>query len=78
MSCEYTPQLDINDLESQLKEARKGVAKVDKKYVDYDSNGHLFEYDISFDRFLSDVDHILKRIKIKGADGERTVNVARG
>ena len=77
MSCEIEHVLDINDLEAQLHEAKKGVAKVDKKYVDYEENNHLFDYDIDFNRFLTDIDHILKSIK-ESEVGERAVNVARG
>ena len=63
MSCETTHNLDINDLEQQLLEAKKGIAKVDKKYVDYEDSNHLFDYDIDFGRFIEDVAHIMNSIK---------------
>lgn len=78
MSCETGHKLDINDLETQLKEAKKGIAKVDKKYVNYDESVHLFDYDIDFNRFLSDIDHILKAVKRDEAVGSSDVNLARG
>ena len=59
MSCS-TEKIDINDLEEMLHEARKGRAKIDKQYVDYEEQGHLFEYKIDFNQFLEDVDFMLK------------------
>ncbi len=64
MSCEIdAPAVTLDELEVQLKEAKKGMAKVDKKYVDYTEKGHLFSYDIDFPRFLDDINYILEEIK---------------
>lgn len=62
MSCS-TEKIDITDLEEMLQEARKGRAKIDKQYVDYDDKGQLFEYNIDFTEFLEDIDHIFKEGK---------------
>ena len=50
---------DLKKLEEMLKDAKKGIAKVDKKYVNYDTKGHLFNYDIDFNRCLDDIHHLL-------------------
>jgi len=64
MSCDFENNpVTIDELEIQLKDAKKGIAKVDKKYVNYKENGHLFEYDIDFGRFLDDINFILEAIK---------------
>lgn len=61
MSCknEYK-EIDINELSEQLKESKKAL--VDRAYVDYESE-HLFDYDIDFNRFLNDINHIIEAIK---------------
>lgn len=56
-------QINIEELEVMLQEAKKGMAKVDKKYKDYKNPGHLFEYDIDFDKFLNNINHILVESK---------------
>ena len=53
--------MNIKELEQMLKDAEKGIAKVDKTYVNYDIKGHLFQYDIDFKRFLKDINYILER-----------------
>ena len=53
--------MDIKELEKMIKESEKGIAKVDKTYVKYDTKGHLFQYDIDFSRFLNDINYILER-----------------
>lgn len=67
MSCDIgvvdKKAVTLEELEAQLKEAKKGVAKIDKKYVNYDERGHLFDYDINFERFLDDINHILESMK---------------
>lgn len=64
MSCETEHKnIDINDLETMLQEARKGRAKIDKQYVDFDEKGHLFEYNIDFNQFLDDINYIFKKHK---------------
>jgi hypothetical protein len=55
--------MDLKELEQMLHDATKGIAKVDKTYVNYDIKGQLFNYDIDFGRFLSDINYILKREK---------------
>ena len=55
--------MDLKELEQMLHDATKGIAKVDKTYVNYDIKGQLFNYDIDFTRFLNDVNYILKREK---------------
>ena len=62
MSCGTgKAEISIQDLEEQLSDAKKAL--VDRKYVKYDTQGHLFDYDIDFDRFLVDIDFILKEAK---------------
>ena len=53
--------MDLQELEKMLKEAEKGIAKVDKTYVNYDVKGHLFQYDIDFNKFLNNINYILER-----------------
>jgi len=55
--------INLEDLEVMLQEANKGMAKVDKKYTDYKNPGHLFEYDIDFNKFLKNIQHILDESK---------------
>ena len=55
--------ITLEELEVQLKDAKKGIARIDKKYVNYESPGHLFEYDINFERFLDDINYILESMK---------------
>ena len=56
---EKTDQLE--KLEQMLKEAQKGLAKVDKKYVQYENPGHLFNYKINFQKFLENIYYILEK-----------------
>ena len=64
MSCETeSKNINLEELEIQLKDASKGIAKVDKKYVDYDTKGHLFDYNLDFPRFYEDIGYILERLK---------------
>lgn len=71
MSCNTEKQsIDINDLEEMLQEAKKGRAKVDKHYVDYDTKGQLFDYKINFSTFLEDIDHIFKAQKARDEANE--------
>jgi len=51
----------LDELEEMLKEAKKGLAKVDKKYVKYQNPGHLFPYKIDFQKFLENIYHILNK-----------------
>jgi hypothetical protein len=55
--------MKIDELEEMLKEAKKGIAKVDKTYVNYDEKGHLFDYQIDYQKFLSNISQILKSYK---------------
>jgi len=52
--------IKIEELEQQLHDARKGIAKVDKTYVNYKEKGHLFQYKIDYQKFLEDIQYILK------------------
>jgi len=53
---------NINDLEEMLKEAKKGIAKIDKNYVGYEEKGHLFSYQINFQEFLENIEYILSKV----------------
>lgn len=56
--------ITIEDLEKQLAEARKGKAKVDSKYVgNAEGLAHLFEYNLDYVKFLSNVSYIIKESK---------------
>ena len=55
--------LTVEELEEQLNEAVKGKARVDSKYVDYKTRGHLYDYKIDYHEFLDDVAHIMKEVK---------------
>jgi hypothetical protein len=63
MSCEIenTKINTVEELEQMLKEAKKGIARVDKTYVQYENPGHLFSYNIDFEEFLENIDYILSR-----------------
>jgi len=62
MSCELGYEnISIEELEKQLDDAKKSL--VDKKYKNYDSPEHLFNYNINFDRFLADMSYILDKAK---------------
>ena len=70
MSCDVESKpIDINDLEVMLQEAKKGRAKVDKQYVEYEDKGQLFEYDINFSVFLEDVDFLFQAVKERENNG---------
>lgn len=52
--------LEIDELKIQLEEAKRGGVKVDKIYTDSQSiTSHLFEYDLNFNKFVSDVIDIM-------------------
>jgi hypothetical protein len=55
--------LTVDELSSQIDEARKGKAKVDNEYVGYAEPGHLFEYKYDYVRFLDNMSHIIKQAK---------------
>jgi hypothetical protein len=61
--AEYEKNLNLTDLEKALKEAKKGIAKVDKIYVNYNEKGHLFDYNLDYNQFLSDISNLLKIYK---------------
>lgn len=64
--------LTIEDLQNQIEEARKGKAKVDSKYVNYDERGHLFEYKYDYARFLENYKYIIEQSqKRKKENAER-------
>ena len=56
-----TTPTTLEELEELLKDAKKGIARVDKKYVDYKEKGHLFYYHIDFKEFLENITYILDR-----------------
>ena len=60
--------LTVNELEEQLNEAVKGKARVDSKYVDYKTRGHLYDYKIDYTEFLDDVAHIMREVKKRPED----------
>ena len=68
MSCENKQhQITIEELEKQLIEAKRGKAKVDSKYVGNASGlNHLFEYNLDYTNFLSNITHVIKA----GKNGE--------
>jgi hypothetical protein len=55
--------ITVDELSSQIEEARKGKAKVDSKYVGYNEAGHLFEYKFDYVKFLDNMSHIIKEAK---------------
>lgn len=57
--------LTIDQLQQQIEEARKGKARVDNEYVNYDAlnRGHLFDYKLDYSTFLSNMTHIIKEAK---------------
>ena len=57
--------LTVEELEEQLEEAIKGKARVDSKYVDYQSRGHLYDYKINYTEFLDDMAHIMREVKAR-------------
>ena len=57
--------LTVEELEEQLEEAIKGKARVDSKYVDYESRGHLYDYKINYTEFLDDMAHIMREVKAR-------------
>jgi hypothetical protein len=57
-----TKEVDnLEELEQMLKDATKGIAKVDKTYVNYKEKGHLFQYNINFKEFLENINYILSK-----------------
>lgn len=57
--------LTIEELSVQIEEARKGKARVDNEYVNYESRGHLFDYKLDYTAFLSSMSHIIKEAKAR-------------
>lgn len=58
-----TNALTVEQLATQIEEARKGKARVDSKYVEYESFGHLFDYNLDYARFLENIAHAVKHAK---------------
>lgn len=52
--------LTVDELAIQIEEAKKGKARVDSKYVNYQERGHLFEYTLDYPKFLNDMSHIIR------------------
>jgi hypothetical protein len=65
--CETENNVTIDELEEMVKEAKR-TSQVDKHYVDEKIEGHLFDYDIVFNRFLEDMSHLFKKGKENGWD----------
>lgn len=72
IKVEYAPAehvsdrvLTVDELQTQIEEARKGKAKVDSEYVGFelDERGHLFDYKYDYVRFLENMSHIIKSAK---------------
>ena len=59
--------LTVDELATQIDEARKGTAKVDSQYVGFvlDERGHLFNYKFDYQRFLENMTHIIKEAKTR-------------
>jgi hypothetical protein len=56
--------ITIDELEKQLSEARKGKAKIDSKYVgNAEGLPHIFDYNIDYIKFISNIFYIIKEIK---------------
>jgi hypothetical protein len=51
--------VSIDELKSLLSEARKGKAKVDSKYVGFESVGHLFDYKLDFPKFIDNIVYVI-------------------
>lgn len=63
--------ITIEELESQIKEAKKGKAKVDNEYVgNADGLDHIFEYNYDYARFLTNVTNAIKAGKARKQSGE--------
>lgn len=67
--------LTVDDLASQIEEARKGKAKVDSKYVGYDDlqRGHLYEYKYDYGRFLENMSQVIREAKKRRAEQPEAV-----
>lgn len=56
--------LTVEHLSTQIEEAKKGKARVDSKYVNYQNDaGHLFDYKFDYISFLQNMEHIIKNGK---------------
>jgi hypothetical protein len=60
--------LTVDELAVQIEEAKKGKARVDSKYVNYQERGHLFEYQIDYPKFLDNMTHIIKEAQSRPKD----------
>jgi hypothetical protein len=62
--------LEVEQLQQQIEEARKGKAKVDSQYVGFelDERGHLFNYKLPYAEFLSSMSHIIAEGKRRRAE----------
>jgi hypothetical protein len=60
--------LTTEELQEQIDEARKGKAKVDNQYVNYDEAGHLFDYKYNYVRYLDNVAYVLAQAKERKAN----------
>lgn len=63
-----TNALTVEQLATQIEEARKGKARVDSKYVEYESFGHLYDYKLDYARFLENIAHAVKHAKQREKD----------
>jgi len=62
--------LEVDELQRQIEEARKGKAKVDSQYVGFelDERGHLFNYKLPYASFLGDISHCIAEGKRRRAE----------
>lgn len=63
--------ISIEELETQINEAKTGKAKVDKKYVGLgDGLDHLFEYNYDYVEFLSNIKYVIQNGKKRAQNSE--------
>jgi hypothetical protein len=60
--------LTIDELAVQIEEAKKGKARVDSKYVNFEDRGHVFDYKLDYVRFLDNMTYIIKQAKARRAE----------
>lgn len=72
-----TNALTVDQLATQIEEAKKGKARVDSKYVEYESFGHLFDYNLDYARFLDNIAHAVKHAKQREKDNPKEIKQER-
>ena len=66
--------ITVDELTIQIEEAKKGTARVDSKYVNYEEKGHVFEYELNYPQFLEDITYIIKEGKKRRSSLDRYQN----